>query len=316
LKPCRAWEQYGAGSTQYCTPLHAWYPRCSPSIVFNFPFVSDTDWTIFAQDAFNAFATQIPTDVSILNFGWELRELGELIPKLEKTLQSTVSGGFLNFSFGWKPFVGDLMKLSGLLSTVSAKIEHLRATWGKKTRLGHYASNVVSVQTGPLSVFNQRVNTWDAPDRTEYWQLKGYRCDLRAGGYLYHRLKDLDSAYGYIRACAAALGLGNPLKAVWQALPYSFVVDWFLGLSRHLDTLDINPFKGDWQVSDFSSSAIANVVWSVYQDSAPHGMQYLGRVRAKRYERISHLPVPASVFTLTGLSPQQLLLSTAMLAQH
>jgi len=316
LKPVAPWEQHEAGSTQYCTPTGGQRPPCSESVVYNFPFVSDAEWQAFAEDSFRAFSTQIPTEVGVANFTWELRELGSLIPKLENSITQSVSGGYLNFQFGWKPFVGDLQKLGGILSTVSAKIKHLKDTYGKKTRLGNYRANVLEVMTGPLSTYNFSLSAPESSFLSYDWILVGYRCDMRAGGYLFHRLKDLDSFYGYTRALMVALGLDNPIKAVWNAIPYSFVSDWFTGLSRKLGDLNINPFKGQWEVSDFSSSAQAQATWRVVQVSTGNPSIVLGEVRAKRYERISRLPVRSDFITLNALSPQQLLLTNAMLAQQ
>lgn len=316
LKPVVPWEQYGAGSTQYCIPTDGALPRCSESIVFNVPFASDDLVYEFAWDSFQKFSTQIPTDVSIANFVWELQEVGQLLPSLEKNVQKTISGAYLSEKFGWEPLLKDLQVLTGILSTVQRKINFLKSTYGKKIRLGNYRGDALTVGTGSLSPHNQLIETWDSPDRREAWVLKRYRCDLRAGGRLYHELEGLNDLYGYCRAMLVALGLDNPLKAVWQAIPYSFVVDWFLGLSRKLGGLSINPFKGQFQVSDFSVSVSTVFEWSVSQVSAPSGSTPLGVVRAKQYERISRLPVQASYLTLNALSPQQLLLASAMLAQH
>jgi len=313
LKTLQPWVQdenfSGNASVTPISPIEIPIPN---SVVFNFPVASDDLWQVFAEDAFTSFSTQIPTEVSIANFTWELRELGDLIPKLTDSLQGTLAGGFLNFSFGWKPFVGDLQKLSGLLTTVSARIQHLKDTYGKKTRLGLVRTNVVETAFLPYSDV--------VPDARfqsvfYHWELVAYRCDFRAGGRLFHRLKDLDSVYGYIRAITVALGLDNPLRAAWQALPFSFVVDWFLGLSRVLGKLSVNPFKGDWSVSNFSSSCYTVATWKVTQVVInPYVEIPLGKVYADRYTRISRLPVPASFLTLGTLSPQQLLLTSAMLA--
>lgn len=283
----------------------------NPSVVFNFPVVSDESWKVFAANAFNSFATQIPTEVGLANFTWELRELSALIPKLDRTLQGSVSGGYLNFSFGWKPFVSDLQKLGGILNTVSAKIQHLRDTYGKKTRLGLFQANVVEP---PSHLVQDVVLGSGAVLR---WTLHGYRSDLRAGGYLFHQLRGLYDTYGYIRALLVAVGLDNPVKAIWQAIPYSFVADWFTGFGPHLDRLSINPFKGQWEVSDFTSSNLTVAKWRVDQVVDSTSEVYpLGFVDARKYTRISRLPVPSAFEGLTVPSPQQLLLFDAMLAQH
>lgn len=316
LQPVVPWVQYGGEFPAAITPTGQQLPHCTESEVFNFPFVSDEDWQNFAEEAFRAFSTQIPTSVSIANFAWELQELGDLIPKLENSIQSAASGAFLRDQFGWKPFLQDLQTLGGLLNTVNSKIKFLKDTYGKKTRLGLYKPNVVEPLLGFLSPWSFVINTHDSPNRVETWLPRSYRCDLRAGGYLFHLLQDLDSFYGFSRALLVSLGLDNPVRAVWQAIPYSFVADWFTGLSSKLGILSVNPFKGEWSVSDFSSSALAYCEWEVFQTIETTQFISLGRVKARRYERISRLPVRSSYLTLNTLTPQQLLLTSAMLAQH
>jgi hypothetical protein len=39
-------------------------------------------------------------------------------------------------------------------------------------------------------------------------------------------------------ATFASLGLTNPLELIWERIPYSFVVDWFLPIGGWLSTLD------------------------------------------------------------------------------
>jgi hypothetical protein len=313
LNPLAFWVQYGPASVD---PIRGCEAPVPYSVVFNFPFVSDDAWRVFAEDAFNSFSTQIPTDISIANFAWELRELGSLIPKISDSLKQTYTDLFLNLSFGWKPFLKDLRTLGGLLNRVNSRIDFLKSTYGKKTRLGMYRAN--AVQDVPFNMYTQDLQDMRFSYVKHRWELVGHRVDLRAGGYLFHQLQDLDSTYSFIRAMLVSLGLDNPLKAFWNAIPYSFVADWFTGLSRELGKLSINPFEGNWSVSEFSSSANAFARWKVTQviDGGTYPDNLLGYVDARRYERISYLPIPESIINLQVPSPQQLLLLNAMLAQQ
>jgi len=47
-----------------------------------------------------------------------------------------------------------------------------------------------------------------------------------------------------------SLGLEDPAGIVWEVLPYSFVVDWFLPISAYLDALNTLPrLKGRWMIT-------------------------------------------------------------------
>jgi hypothetical protein len=69
-----------------------------------------------------------------------------------------------------------------------------------------------------------------------------------AGGLLYQDITYLHTFESTVRlwynldnpslASFASLGLTNPLELVWERIPYSFVVDWFLPVGGWLSTLD------------------------------------------------------------------------------
>lgn len=283
------------------------------------PTIPDSLWRSSANEAFNSFATQIPEMISLANFGWELREISSLIPKLEKSISKTAASGYLNYNFGWKPFIGDLNTLFTLCSTLDSKIQYLRDTWGKETRLGMFRPNVNDVN---LSSFDFDYQAFDIVKF--HYRLTDYRCDFRAGGYLFHQLKGLNDLSGYIRALIVSLGLDNPLKVIWNALPYSFVVDWFTGLSARLQTLSINPFKGTWIVNRRSASMKESAVWDVSVEFTGNVMapllgtdNPLGTVKVERYGRIASLPVSSDflseLLTQTPTPKQQSLLIAMLL---
>jgi hypothetical protein len=317
LKDVPSYDQYGGNSHSNVRRFDTYLT--SGLFDPHMPTIPDSLWKSLANEAFNDFATQIPDEISIANFGWELRELGSLIPKIERSLSKTAASGYLNYSFGWKPFVADLNTLYNLCSTLNAKIQHLRDTWGKETRLGMFRANVNEINN--LSDYDFSYQAFDIVKF--HYRLRGYRCDFRAGGYLYHKLDGLNDISGYIRALIVSLGLSNPLKVIWNALPYSFVVDWFTGLSGKLDTLSVNPFKGTWIVSRRSVSMFETADWDVSVeftgDVRPPLFgteQPLGTVQVQRYGRLPNLPVSDSFLSelfLTTPTPKQQSLLLAML---
>lgn len=279
------------------------------------PDVPDGLWYDFAEQAFNSFATQIPEDIGLANFVWELRELGSLLPRLSKSVSQTTSGGILNMEFGWKPFLSDLDSLFNIVSNVRSKIEHLKATFGKTTRLGEFQGNVFEPNMSSYTLLAPHSNV--ASEVSLLFELKGYRADLRAGAYLYHRLQDLNELSSFIRAMIVALGLSNPLKAVWNALPYSFVIDWFTGLSGRLGVLSVNPFKGPWIVSRQTTSMKITASIDVTSKFASPGMgsdALLGNILYQRYVRLAQLPVRSSFLAnLITPTPKQQMLLLALL---
>ena len=207
--------------------------------------------------AFAQIALQVPTEVSVANFLLEANEIKDLIPRLQKNLIRDASGLYLNWNFGWKPFVQDLNTLYNLLKNVNARIDFLKKTYGRWTRVSYYqdlgVDNVASefVEGSPWQIRYKRV---------------GYKGVFRAGGYLYHTLEGLNGAQGQIRASIAALGLNNISKIAWNSIPYSFVVDWFLGIGSLLDRLAIQPFDGVWQIANVTHSVKIHCDIQVWQE--------------------------------------------------
>jgi hypothetical protein len=273
-----------------------------------FPGPTDADKARLAEEAFNAFYVQMPQQVSIPNFVWELRELGDMIPKIEESLTKTVAGGYLTYEFGYLPFVSDVTKLRNLAKTVASRLAYLRRTYGVETR--------VSCE-GTFSVDSQVVTSTRDGEQFRF-TVPSYIGRYRAGGYLFQRLNELYGLESIVRGFAGALGLNNPVGVLWEAIPYSFVADWFTRTKEIVNHAAVNPFTGDWEIRRLTHS----FHWEV-----PYVMDYLHPLgdgtfesfiaeegSAKVYTRNNGLPVPSGVLSQEGLDPRQQMLAAALLA--
>jgi hypothetical protein len=280
-------------------------PYCFPVDVLSVvPSVSDGSWDNFFYDAFNEFATQIPEEVSSYNFLWEGKEIAELLPKLEKSLSQTVKGGYLNWNFGWKPFLQDLNNFSNIVSIVQNRINHLIEINGKVTRLSSYKKDVQSIPY---------IRDWVSPAGGVWeFRLKSYCANLRASGRLFSDLQGLKDEANFWRAAAVALGLTNPLKAFWESIPFSFVLDWFNRIGARIFNLSVNPFRGSWDISRLCTScdetASVGFRWNYGGHIVP-----IGNFAVTRYTRYSGFPAQPSIFTIDALSPKQQTLLLAMI---
>jgi len=266
---------------------------------------SGTVVAAMTDEAFNAFSDQVPQEVDLVNFGLDLRELGALIPSLAENLAKTVSGGFLTYSFGWKPLIGDLKKLGHLAQTVADRLSWLKETRGKFVKLGYqstWAEDVpwtVSVGGRTFSVVKQTNK-------------------FVAGCYLFHLLERLGGYEGQLRAFSSALGLLNPSAVAWERIPFSFVADWFVRTDGIVNSLKLQPFSGAWDLSRVSHSFTQVVEyegWDVNNDytelHAPGA--FVGTLVARTYRRYPGLPVSASILSTTGLTSGQLALAAALI---
>jgi len=265
------------------------------------------------NNAFTAFYSQMPEVVSIANFLYELKDIRTLLPKIESTLAKTVSGGFLNLNFGWLPLVSDLKKLGTLAQTFSQRLNFLKETYGREVRMGY------SEKFGyPTALPTTRTYNSPYTDQATRYTLDDYNAVFRANGYLYHELEGLDDASRLFSAFRAELGLNNPAKVIWTAIPFSFVVDWFARIGSYLDRLAEQPFEGVWEARRVTNSLSEYYHVTVYQYFFPSYNSQpvkVGEYVMERYNRHIGLPVGVAT-TLLSLDPKKQLLAGALIHQR
>jgi hypothetical protein len=273
-----------------------------------------SSWSI---DAYNAFHDQIPREFSIGNFLYELRDIKGMIPKIERSITKTASSNFLAFEFGVKPFVGDVQKMLTLMDVVSKRLKHLRDTAGKEVDLRF--SRKVEEPTGSPIIRIQPTTGWFLPSTSVFeFRRINYSGKFTASSKLIQNLENLNDMSSSLKAYASALGLNNPIAIAWEAIPYSFVVDWFFEVGSLIDTLSIQPFGGEWSLRNTIHSFKDEYLYTVYQDFFPNmgnTKQFLGTARIRRYSRQLGLPAASLFATDLTLTPKQQALSLALLNQ-
>lgn len=58
----------------------------------------------------------------------------------------------------------------------------------------------------------------------------------------------------------SSMGVLNPLMVVWERMPWSFVVDWFIPIGSYIDSLDAT---WGYQCRGFSSSLLVKAAWNI-----------------------------------------------------
>lgn len=268
----------------------------------------------WSDEAFQAMYDQIPTEVSLPNFLFELREAKALVPKLEKSMSKTVSGGYLNYQFGWKPMIGDIKKLYNIVQTTSKRLEWLRATHGKKVKIGFMKDVSTSFTSSPdhlESQYGHGTYPWAACAFRPVHQ----KAVFRAGAFVHHQLKGLDEASAMTKGLLAATGFNKPAGIVWEAIPFSFLVDWIGRVGTLLNRLTVQPFEGSWQLSSLTWSLKRYVQFEVWQ-KFEHPPEYrLGGGFCESYVREPGFPVTAALISGGNLDTRQQLLLLALLEQ-
>ena len=142
----------------------------------------------------------------------------ELITKLEGKLPRwrwcEIPSAWLELQYGWKP----------LLADVYGAINHL-------SRASRYAIPYVEVRgfakdTDPVESAVDNMFGATNVEATASW-----KCERKCNVFLVYGIANP------VLAELSSLGLVNPLEIVWEVVPYSFVVDWFVPVSGWLSAL-------------------------------------------------------------------------------
>lgn len=257
------------------------------------------------------FNTQIGEVISIANFVYELKDLKTLVPKIQG--MQTLENGFLQYHFGWKPLISDLKSLSKIVKDTIDRLEHLRRTnnmWNKVSYTGFLQpSDYPSVvpNAGPLSF------PYISPIQTE---LVNYVGRFRVNARIKRTLTGLDGDIGMLKAFLAALGLNNPAKIVWNAIPYSFVVDWFVRVSDHFDGFQV--YGGGIETKNVSWSLHETGSIRLYGNASVNGSPAqvtAGTIAFDRYQRGPGLPFTVGSISFSSLTTTQQMLGAALISQ-
>jgi len=257
---------------------------------------------------------------SILEIG-ELKSLGSAFKELAFSLSSAKNlvkfgpGGlvnlFLEYNFGVRPLIQDAKDLLSSYETILKRLAYLRITRGREAK--YHFTRVYPVYSGPPDP----ATLLDPLGHYPFTIVEGtYR--LSSTATVFQNLEDLDGVDGYLRAFTAYGGLNNPIHIAWNAIPYSFVVDWFLHVGEHLEGLALPVFPGHgMEVRDIVTSAKQK--WTAYEclweSPGYNGWHALSVYECERYWRFRGLP-PDPDNNLSGLTPFQQLLAAALAWQR
>lgn len=294
----------------------------------------------FRLTTWNKWLTQIPEDVSLANFSYELTDFDYLFKnfftqkKIQKDLSrdwrkdqrtihpkkmpSMANSTFLSYNFGWAPFIGDLQKLANLTDSVAKRVSFLKTNRGKPVRL--YRSKRYELDISNPVIYSATNAGGGNSQHREFDAVSGY-AELTASCTLLQNIPGLDEEWNRLRAVLAATGFNNPAKIVWNAIPFSFMVDWIVPMQSLLSRwCTVNPFVGQWDIYDVAFSVKYHVdgedFWigttsnggnrDTFRESRP--------ITYELYDRKLGMPLDPEEVQLSGLSQHQQRLFASLVA--
>jgi hypothetical protein len=171
-----------------------------------------------------------------------VREFNKWVSKLEDTVRSPlgilqfIAGADLMWKFGVKPFLSDINNVMSVIGQLDSKLAALKAL--RFTQKGMFRD---SKSIGYNAV------SGNSPDTLGYYTNRVDIVKSTTGTWVYGVQKGLNPAMlpsintMRIKLIRDQLGLYLDATDLWEAVPYSFVVDWFLPVQTFLEQFRAQP---------------------------------------------------------------------------
>jgi hypothetical protein len=144
--------------------------------------------------------------------------------------------------------------------------------------------------------------------------------------YRYPLPAELLTPVGKMRALGDMLGISQDPAIIWNAIPYSFVVDWFVNVGGYLNRMRVDNIHAQTEILDFCHSVKVEREWKlelqrwvmVPNGAWPSNSQYYispysaGGVKASIYVRRTGKPDMRTAIATSGLNAREFSLGGAL----
>lgn len=314
--------------------------------------LAGVQWEALAAQAIDTMAPSFGGDMSIINSVLELRDFKRVatsfwglvgkakgprgIPwwdilvgagKKDSTLQR-LSKTLLSYKFGYESLYRDIVSLISCMSGFNQRYSELvrRANTPQQAYFGvNIAGTDTSGSTTEYEVGHTGYSFFTSP--RGYSQIiehpsKGirYHATLR---YRYPLPAELLAAGGRNKALLDRLGVQKNPAIVWNAIPFTFLIDWLVDVGSFLGRLRTDNVRFQFECLDFCHSAklektvTLNLGHNQYYSTVPKhrkgGFRKLDQCTVSTYDR--RVGLPPSLLALkvsSGLTPLQVVLGGSL----
>lgn len=198
-----------------------------------------------------------------LEFGKKLDSMALLVgfKRSDKPLKK-LSSAYLMYSFGWGPLYRDILRFVETLSGFCARFDELLRREGSPQQ-SYWGTTIAGTATNENISFLDNgdgpLGGWVGPFLGEYCTLVStlpstgmrYSATVR---YRYRMPDDIRSNVGVLKAALDTLGVSRNPAILWNAIPFSFIVDWFFNVSGTLNRMRVDNIDIKTEILDFCHS--------------------------------------------------------------
>jgi hypothetical protein len=235
--------------------------------------------------------------VSVPNFLADIEDLKDLFKLWKKhvSLAKNLAGAHLNFKFGWKPTVGDISDMIEGVTHMREKLAAFESQLGKiisdSTTLDASSSTVTGtyrVPGGALATYTATVNR---------------KC-IGALAWEPQPLAVMGGMDKILRGLLDSLGFELNPRIIWDAVPFTFVIDWFFGVGSWLDRFRVDTLELPIHLVDgyLQYKETLNVEWFTVSDHLTGYVPFPRSAAARFSGTFFHrMPIYPDYATLSGL---------------
>lgn len=338
------WYNIGADNHRY---YYSTYLSGVAAVSLN---TASVPWSSLSDSALAAMLPTFYDGNNLVNFIIEMKDFKDVGAKLglaislkKKSLLQAIAGfnpkdkplaklskSYLSYSFGWKPLFNDVVSFVQLILGVEARYNELvqRANKPQQSYWGTWISGTdlpevvhsSSAGRGPtggwagsfLAKCKHRV-TLGKTDGIRYHATVRYR---------YPMPPDLTSVIGKLRASLDGLGLSLNPATLWNAIPFTFLIDWVVNIGKWLESLRLDNVQFKTEILDFCHSARIqrSVKYELSLNSYHFATGYLDgpfvtvdQCDKVLYERAVGIPNVLTAIQTSGLNPREFSLAGALI---
>lgn len=172
--------------------------------------------------------------VNLAQFLAELRDFPRLFQVSLKKF-SDLGSGYLNYQFGWRPFLADVRTFLANLQKLDAQIARLKRQNGKWIRKGGTLYRDEEETQAPSLVYihpNEGL-TSVVPKCTVHTETRAWF----SGSFRFYIPGLDDERWGRFRAARKIWGANITPALLWELLPWSWLIDWVTNIGSCLSNL-------------------------------------------------------------------------------
>jgi hypothetical protein len=261
---------------------------------------------------------QIVQTINMVKHPFSFRKVPKLLRNGSLSeLSKAAAGGFLEYKFGWENLYRDIKAIADVWKEVRLHQDYLRESVNKYVSCSSSGTEEVS---NPGPILGSIGGAYDPSSVTD---VKVSKVTKKGTFSLDIRRTQAALAWSRCDQVLARLGINDLAEALWDCVPYSFVVDWFTHLNRIVRRKPIEWNAHTLTRIGWSRTTTWEATFKVKSYASGYGgSQYLTNdvgpfVIQRMYERYPGFPSGTSSVGLFGdLSTTQIAEGIALIVQR